>query len=421
MIIYNIYKYLSILLYPLIYLYILNRKKNGKEDSKRILERIGVSNVTRPNRNKLIWINAASVGESLSIVPVIDKINQIHPDIHILITTTTVTAANLLKNKLPPNVIHQYAPIDISFVVKRFINYWRPNLAIFTESELWPNLINTASRSCPMILLNARISDRSFKKWHFVKYLAKSLLDKFVIILPQGQVDKERLSKLGANNLCYIGNLKYASPPLSIDHYTYEELKKMIGQRRILVASSTHKNEEEMLARIHLELRKSFHDLLTIIVPRHTTRSLEICAKLEQIGLNYSVRSDKGVINDKTDIYLADTMGELGVFYKIADLVFVGGSLIPQGGHNPIEAAYLDCAILMGPFTFNFREIVNEFKSKNAICLSKNEIELKENIKHLFENTTILKEYANAAQKIVTESHNILDLTVEKIISYLEK
>jgi 3-deoxy-D-manno-octulosonic-acid transferase len=419
--IYYIYKYLSILLYPIIYLCILDRKRNGREDGERISERFGISNWSRPSRGRLIWINAASVGESLSIVPVIDKINQTYPDINILVTTTTVTAANILKNKLPSTVIHQYMPIDVSFVVERFVNYWRPNLAIFTESELWPNLINATSKICPMILLNAKMSDRSFKKWSWARSLAKQILEKFSIILPQGYVDKERLSKLGAKNLYYIGNLKYASPPLSIDQNLYEELKEMIGQRRVLVASSTHKNEEETLAKIHVGLRKLFPDLLTIIAPRHTTRSLEIGSKLEQIGANYSVRSDKGVINEKTDIYLADTMGELGVFYKMADIVFIGGSLIPQGGHNPIEAAYLDCVILMGPFTFNFKEIVHEFSSKNAICLSKDEYELEQNIKYFFENPDILKEYAAASKKLVTEAHNILDLTVEKIISYLEK
>jgi 3-deoxy-D-manno-octulosonic-acid transferase len=418
---YYIYKALSILLYPIVYLCILDRKRNGKEDAKRISERFGISNFPRPSRGQLIWINAASVGESLSIVPVIDKINQTYPDITILVTTTTVTAANILKNKLPASVIHQYMPIDISFIAQRFINYWRPNLAIFTESELWPNLINATSKICPMILLNARMSDRSFKKWSWVKSLSCQMLEKFAIILPQGYVDKERLSKLGAKNLYYIGNLKYASPPLPVDQHLYEELKEMIGNRKVFVASSTHKNEEETLAKIHVGLRKSFPDLLTIIAPRHTTRSLEIGSKLEQIGVNYSVRSDKGVINEKTDIYLADTMGELGVFYKMADIVFIGGSLIPQGGHNPIEPAYLDCVIMMGPFTFNFKEIVGEFKSKNAICLSKDEVELEQNIKYLFENPAILKEYAAASKKLVTEAHNILDLTVDKVMSYLEK
>jgi 3-deoxy-D-manno-octulosonic-acid transferase len=310
-------------------------------------------------------------------------------------------------------------PIDVPFVVKRFLNYWQPNLAIFIESELWPNIITATSKICPLVLLNARISKRSFKKWLYVRSFVRDILSKFSLILPQGFVDKERLNKLGATKLAYIGNLKYTSPPLIVAQDLLQEFKTTLSNRKVLVASSTHKNEEELIALMHLELRKKFPSLLTIIVPRHTSRSTEIASKLKTLGTNYSVRSNNDVISAKTDIYVADTLGELGVFYSLADVVFVGGSLIPQGGHNPIEPAYFDCAILMGPFVFNFNEIVQEFIKHKAIIITKDHQDLAKEIEMLFNNPEKMQEYATAAKKFVSASHNILDTTVEKCMEFL--
>jgi 3-deoxy-D-manno-octulosonic-acid transferase len=415
------YRFITVLFWPFIYLYILYRKKCGKEDLLRIGERFGKTNWHRPQRGSLIWINAASIGESLSIIPIVNKITKSYPDITILITTTTVTSASILKTKLPISVIHQYMPIDVPFVVKRFLNYWQPNLAIFIESELWPNIITSTAKICPLVLLNARISKRSFKKWLYVRSFVSQLLSQFSLILPQGFVDKERLTKLGATKLAYIGNLKYTSPPLLVDQDLLQELKTTIINRKIIVASSTHKNEEELITLMHLQLRKKFPDLLTIIAPRHTNRSSEIANKLKTLGANYSIRSEHGIISAKTDIYIADTLGELGVFYSLADVVFVGGSLIPQGGHNPIEPAYFDCAILMGPFVFNFNEIIQEFIKNKAIIITKDHQDLLKQVEFLFNNVEKMHEYASAAKKFVSSSHNILDTTVEKCLEFLNK
>jgi 3-deoxy-D-manno-octulosonic-acid transferase len=396
------------------------RKNKGKEDAVRFNERLGINDWPRP-RGELIWIHAASVGESLSIIPLLKKLDQDFEEVTILVTTGTVTSANLIKSKLPAGIIHQYIPIDARCSVKKFINHWQPNLAIFTESELWPNLIDITSKTCPMILLNARISDNSFKNWSILSSLANSMLNKFSLLLPQSRIDQERLEALGANNICFLGNLKYSSPPLPVSEEQLEILKAMIGQRKILVAASTHKNEEEQFARIHLELKKYFPSLLTIIVPRHTTRSIEIESSFKEVGVNYSVRSDNGIITDQTDIYLADTMGELGMFYSLADIAFIGGSLIPQGGHNPIEAAHFNCAIIMGEFIFNFREITNEFISHNAMIVTKGEEELISTLKRLLKNDEERLLIANNARNFVSEANNILDQVVEKIGGFLSK
>ena len=353
-------------------------------------------------------------------LPLIKKLAISYPHINILVTTGTVSAANIIKNKLPKQVIHQYVCVDLYQSVNRFISHWQPNLSIITESELWPNLITITAKQCPMILLNARISDRSFRRWSIFSSLAKCMLSKFVLCLPQGKLDAERLAHLGATNICYIGNLKFSSPPLPVEAESLSHLHPYLKSKIVLVAASTHKNEEEQIGRLHLQLKTKVPNLLTIIAPRHINRSAEISEQLLNMGCDVKQRSKDEVITADTDIYLADTMGELGIFYSLADIAFIGGSIIAQGGHNPIEAAHFNCAIITGPFTFNFKEIIQEFLKRDAIICCKNKEDMLLKLEYLLLNTEDRINLASNAHKFVTEANDILDKIVDLLKAHFK-
>jgi 3-deoxy-D-manno-octulosonic-acid transferase len=370
-----LYKIITILARPLIYLYVLIRKFRGKEDPKRYTERFGYHSLPRPD-GTLILVHTASVGELISVLPLISELRLQKPAAYILVTTVTLSSARILQDRTKGDVqiLHQYLPVDEPVSITRFLSHWKPDLFLLVESEIWPNLLTHTKAYCPMILVNARISNKSFARWH--KYflpLAKPLFALFDLILPQSLRDEERTIALGGQNVRFVGNLKYSAPPLAAPPEKLELVKQQIGERKTLLIASTHGGEEEIIAQIFIKLKEQYPDLLLIIAPRHTNRATEIIELLQTLQLTVAQRSAAQEITAQTDVYLADTLGELGIFYSLSSFAFIGGSLIPIGGHNPVEPIKCGCKPIMGPYTHSFTEICQDLLAKNMLIVAEQE------------------------------------------------
>lgn len=335
------------------------RLAEGKEDPDRLDERCGIASVARP-KGELVWFHAASVGESLSLIDLIETLIDEHPDLNVLITTGTRSSADILEARLPDQTIHQYVPLDMHGFVTRFLDHWSPDVAIWTESELWPNLIiETHGRSIPMISLNTRMSGDSYNKWRWLRGTAKSLLSRFNLFLAQDQVTLSHLRKLGVpeDRMRVNGSLKESGGALPHDEEDRARISLALETRPVWLAASTHPGEEDMAVAAHRIARRSAPRLLLIIAPRHPERAPEIAAKLREDGWRITLRSD-GVDPDATvEIYIADTLGEMGLWYRLAPVSFLGGSLVDIGGHNPYEPAALGSALIHGPHTQNAKDI----------------------------------------------------------------
>src|SRR6195952_553869 len=316
---------------------LINRRlKLGKEDPARVDERRGVSADVRPV-GPLVWIHGASVGEVLASAALVEQLRALN--LRILLTSGTVTSAAVVAKRFPPDVIHQYVPYDSPRYVARFLDHWRPSLALFIESDLWPNLIlSSAARRLPMVLINGRMSHRSFPRWRRVSGTISALLGRFDVCLAQSELDGERFAALGSRNVTITGNLKLDVPAPPTDSGKLERLMSMTRGWPIVVAASTHPGEEDILVETYRTLAGFFPGLLTVIVPRHVDRGTAISRMIAASGLNAALRSREELPTAATDIYVADTMGEMGLFYRLAPIVFMGGSLVEHGGQNPIEA-----------------------------------------------------------------------------------
>jgi 3-deoxy-D-manno-octulosonic-acid transferase len=321
------------------------RAARGKEDRARLKERLGIAARARP-AGKLIWIHGVSVGESLAALPLTEKL--IARGYHVLVTSGTVASAKVMQRRLPASALHQFVPLDVPGAVARFLDHWKPDAALFVESELWPNLLLAASaRGIKLISINARISERSAAGWMKAPRSAARLMGAFDAVLAQDEEIAGRFRALGAHNVSVLGSLKADAPPLSCDLHALDALKAQIGSRPLLVAAQTHPAEDETVLPAHDRLRARFPDLLTILVPRHIERGPDIAMLC---GARKAARRSRGdQIGPSTEIYVADTMGELGLFYRLSRFCFIGGTLVPLGGHNPLEPAALHCAILAGP------------------------------------------------------------------------
>ncbi len=349
------YRKLSSAMVPLAPALIKRRLKLGKEDPARVGERRGVSADIRPS-GPLVWIHGASVGEVLAAAALIERLRAL--ELRILLTSGTVTSAAIAAKRFPSDVIHQYVPYDSPRYVTRFLDHWRPSLALFIESDLWPNLIlASAARRLPMVLINGRMSHRSFPRWRRLSNTISALLGRFDVCLAQSQIDAERFSALGSRNVVPTGNLKLDVPAPPADPAKLERLMAVTRGRPIVVAASTHPGEEELLVQAHRTLVGFFPSLLTVIVPRHADRGDAIARMVAASGLHVALRSREELPIATTDIYVADTMGELGLFYRLAPIVFMGGSLVEHGGQNPIEAVKLGASIVHGPHVFNFTDV----------------------------------------------------------------
>jgi 3-deoxy-D-manno-octulosonic-acid transferase len=355
-----IYRLITTLGAPAIHLYLRKRLAEGKEDAERFPERLGRASRPRP-AGPLVWLHAASVGESLSVLPLIERLLSEHPTLSLLMTTGTVSSAQMMAERLPPRALHQYVPVDRIGFVRRFLDHWRPDLALWTESEFWPNLVSeTHRRGIPMVLVNGRVSPRSFAGWQKARGLIAELLANFSLCLGQTEEDAARLRHLGAPSALSLGNIKFAVPPLPVDAAEHERLTRLLAERPRWLAASTHSGEEDIIGRAHRVVAARHPGLLTIIVPRHPERGAEIAALLGSQRLAVARRSLGEAPSASTDIYVADTMGELGLFYRLTEIAFLGKSLVPLGGQNPLEALRLGTAVLHGPHMANFDQITHD-------------------------------------------------------------
>lgn len=391
----------------------------GKEQFSRLGERFGLASIRKTQGKKLIWLHAASVGEILSAIPLIEQLNARLPGHQILITSGTITSAKITLNRLSGLAIHQFLPLDNYLCINMFLNHWQPDLALFLESEFWPCILTQTASRCQIISVNTRISERSFNKWQKYPNLARSIIDSFGLFLPQSLLDQRRLQALGVTNYSYLGNLKYSTSKQIVDQAILTSLHNMFRDRVVLLAASTHPGEEEVLASIFKILRPKIKNLLLILAPRHPVRSSEIKQLLtDTFGFNVATRSAQETLNAKTDVYLADTLGELNYFYSIAPISIVGGSFVPIGGHNPIEPAKCDCVIITGPNYANFKEIYDEFFSAEAAFCAQNEQDCATIIERLYSNPKMQKQYTKNALELVARKDQTLELVVDKILTY---
>ncbi|MBO7556511.1 MAG: 3-deoxy-D-manno-octulosonic acid transferase [Alphaproteobacteria bacterium] len=417
----KMYNMLIATLYPMVISrYIKRRKERGKEDIKRFNERVGRSSMPRPE-GKLFWFHGASVGESLSMLPLINKLLETYPEAHVMVTTGTLTSAELMGKRLPERAFHQYIPIDNPFFTTRFVKHWRPDAVLWFESDFWPAMLNSIKRkNIPLILVNGRISNKSFKRWQQFDFICKELLSCFSFCLGQSDEDAYRLRVLGAKEAICLGNIKYAGLPLPVDEAKKSELEKQINGRTVWLACSTHDDEEYKIARFHNELKKDFPDLMLIIVPRHPHRGVEIQKRLqEELKLNVSLRSKEEPITPKTDIYVADTIGELGIWYNLCPLLFVGGSLIPHGGQNFMEPSRYRCAVIVGPHMHNFTDAMNRAKKADAVIQVNDVLDLVDNVRQLLSNKELLEAKRSLAYNWATSEAKVLDGIMDKVRSYI--
>lgn len=353
---------------PAIRAHLRQRAARGREDPARLAERFGRSDRARPS-GPLVWLHGASVGEALSSLPLIERLVADRPKLNLLMTTGTVTSAALMAERLPAGVIHQYAPLDLATAVEAFLERWRPDMGLIIESELWPNLLTAAHRQgVELTLLNGRMSSKSYRSWRYLRPMSRRLLGLFSQVLAQSPQDQNRFRALGARNPVYLGNLKSAAPALTADPAELATLRAALGARPCWLAASTHPGEEQIVARVHARLAGEHPGLVTLIAPRHPDRGPEIEAALAAEGLKTALRSRGQTIGPETAIYLADTIGELGLWYRLAEVVFVGRSLVSKGGQNPLEPARLESAILIGPNSANFTHIVEGMRDAGAIA-----------------------------------------------------
>lgn len=340
------------------------RASYGKEDPARLGERMGQSDRPRPP-GRLVWLHGASLGESLSLLPLIERFIQ--RGLEVLVTSGTVSSARVLTARLPAGAFHQYAPLDAPKFVDRFLDHWKPDIAVFAESELWPNIVTAVcARGAPLVLANARISRKSAERWRSVPGAAKSVFGAVDLCLAQDSDNAARFLALGARCVRIAGNLKFDVPPPPADSAKLAEFNGAIGARPAWAAVSTHPGEEEIVLDTHVELAARTPGLLTIIAPRHRERGAEIVESARARGVNAALRSQDGEPRRDVEVYVVDSVGELGLIFRGVGVVLMGKSLLPGGGQNPIEPAKLGCAILYGPHVENFAEVYGELAAAKA-------------------------------------------------------
>jgi 3-deoxy-D-manno-octulosonic-acid transferase len=376
------------------------RRRRGKEDPRRMAERMGHASLARP-AGPLVWLHGASVGEGIALLPLVERLAA--RGFNVLVTTGTVTSATILANRLPAGAQHQYLPLDISRFMARFLDHWRPDLALVAESEIWPNMLRMVhERGVPLALVNARLSERSFARWSKVPNLIGSLLSRVDLCLAQTQDDAFRLHRLGAENVQVAGNLKYdvPAPP-----YAQQELAQMtaaVGARPVWFAASTHPREEEIILGVHQRLLHDFPDLLTIVAPRHARRGQQIAELAASFGAPSALRSLGDKITPATQFYIADTMGEMGLFYRLTSVVLVGKSLGgARGGQNPIEPAKLGATVLHGPNVGNFAQVYRELAAAHGAVQVADEPALEAALRLYFSDPALLRRSGRSTQEAV--------------------
>ena len=396
---------------------ILIRLIKRKEDPIRFKEKFSIF-TKKKQKGKIIWFHGASVGEILSVVPLIEKLEKNKKVKQILITSNTLSSSKILSKLKLKKTIHQFFPIDTNYNTQKFLNYWSPSTAIFIDSEIWPNMItNIKKRSISLILINARITDMSFKKWKIFSSYAKIFFQSFDLCLSSSLKSKKYLKFLGAKKVEYVGNLKFTQSEKITDELS-EYIKKKFSSRKIWCASSTHSIEEKICAEVHKKLKLRYKNLLTIIIPRHVHRTTEIIDEIKKLDLKIHLHNSKKKIDDKTDIYLVNSFGQTKSFFKTCKTVFLGGSIIKHGGQNPLEAARYGCQILHGPNIWNFREIYALLKSHGVSNKINNFNQLSHKVYQLLSNKNNSK---SLEFKIKNIGNKILTSTLNKVNFYINK
>lgn len=416
----SLYRFATTIGAPLISIFLKKRLGRGKEDAARFNERLGRPVMPRPEGH-LVWMHGASIGESLSMLPAISEIISRANAPTVLVTTGTVTSARLMRERLPEGAIHQFVPVDRIPYVQGFLDHWKPDVAFWWESELWPNLVvETYRRKIPMVLVNARMSPPSFLRWQRWESLARRLLGCFTLVLAQSENDAERFKALGAPEVARMGNMKFAVPALPCDEATLAEIRARTGLRPMWLAASTHQGEEEIAWHAHQKVSSNHPELLTIIVPRHPDRGPGIADALRQQGAVVAVRSNSEPVTPETNIYLADTLGELGLFFRLSPIVFMGKSLVPAGGQNTIEPARLGAAIIIGPHYWNFDEITRTMAAAGGLEIVADAEALAVAVGRDLSEPKQAQARAGAAYEYVIRESRVLEVFMDRISPLLD-
>jgi 3-deoxy-D-manno-octulosonic-acid transferase len=413
------YRAITSLARPAVPMLLRLRERRGKEEPARRNERLGQPSAPRPE-GRLAWFHAASVGETNAILPLIAALSEQRPALSFLLTTGTVTSAKLAADRLGPGSLHQYAPLDAPEYVRGFLDHWRPDLAVFTESEIWPNLIlESSDRGIPLALINARMTTRSFKRWRRNLGVSRPLFSRFDLVLAQNESLAHRFRRLGAPCTLSSGNLKVDSPPQPVDRAELARLKPALDGRALLIAASTHDGEDQIIADAHRVLSRSRPDLCTIIAPRHPERGGAVADMLTARGFKVARRS-LGVLPDRaSDAYVADTIGELGMLYSLAPVAFIGGSLVDRGGQNPIEAVRQGAVVLTGPHWQNFGDAYRALISHRGAIVVRSAEDIAAATSQLLSNEAELGSMRHRASAALATISGALPRTIEALLHYL--
>ncbi|PYE36200.1 3-deoxy-D-manno-octulosonic-acid transferase [Rhizobium sp. PP-F2F-G38] len=410
------YRWVGTAVYPLVWSYLALRAARGKEDRARRQERYGFPSASRP-QGPLVWFHAASVGETMSVIPLIKEIHR--RGIAVVLTSGTTTSARVVAERLGDIAIHQYVPLDFKPAVSRFLDYWEPDLAIIAESEIWPmTIMELGKRHIPQILVNGRLSDRSFARWKKRPNLADAIFENLALVIAQSEADAERFSALGALPVMVSGNLKVDTDAPPVDNAVLRQYRQQIETRKTWAAISTFEGEEAAAGSVHLALKER-NALLTIIVPRHPERCDAIEAMLVAKGLTVARRTRNDPVTPETDILLGDTVGEMGLYLRLTDVAFVGRSLFGEGGQNPIEPAMLGCAILSGGNVQNFRETYQTLAKNGSAKIVRDTEMLAKGVHYLLTNDEVRRKMIEAGQEAVHEMRGALSATIRGLEPYI--
>ncbi|MGP2492337.1 lipid IV(A) 3-deoxy-D-manno-octulosonic acid transferase [Mesorhizobium sp. PUT5] len=414
----SMYRFAGAAAYPLIGPYVAWRVSRGKEDRSRTRERYGVAGRPRPP-GPLIWVHAASVGETIAVVPLVESI--LAYGVNIVLTTGTVTSAKVAEERLSDRIIHQYVPLDLKPAVSRFLDHWQPDLAIIAESEIWPmTILELGARRVPQVLVNGRLSDRSFSSWKKRPGVAAALFENLAHVVAQSEVDGERFRALGARPVTVSGNLKGDTVPPPADELALGVLRRQIGARPTWAAVSTHEGEEDIAANVHLALRARHPGLLTIVVPRHPDRADALAEQFAAMGLHVARRSSGDPVEPGIDILLGDTIGEMGLYLRLTEIAFVGRSLTSQGGQNPLEPAMLDTAVLAGRNVQNFREAYQKLLDSGGAKLVRDSNMLAGAVNFLLTNEAARRGMMAAGAATVAEMRGALARTLKSLEPFVQ-
>lgn len=410
---------------PVLRLMLKVRLRRGKELPERLHERRGIERRARPE-GRILWLHAASVGEIVSLIPVLRRLHERAPNLTLLVTTGTVTSARLLDQRvrelgLDPGIIHRFVPLDVPRWVDRFLDHWRPSAAVFVESELWPNILAGLGRHhIPAMLLNARMSARSYGGWRRAPAFIRHLLSCFSAIHARSEQDAERFRTLGAIRVVVSGDLKFAADPLGADLDELGRLQRTLGNRPAWLAASTHPGEEELAARVHARLSARFPHLLTVIIPRHPQRGPAIQAELGAASITRRAAGEDPP--ERGGIWIADTLGELGLLYRLIPVVFVGRSLLPPGGgQNPLEPARLGCAVAVGPYTANFSEAVGVLSESGALTQVADTPALTAWVGTMLSDMELRNRAGEAAQRVSRRYTDLPDRIADDLLELIKK